>query len=70
MTSLGVELQSFSDHCTVDLEVLCDYGEATILTVTYGDELLYLQIWRYHLVRSVHIIIAARFTNNLNACMI
>ena len=37
-------------------------GRQAILTVTYGGELLYLQIWRDHSAWSVHIIVTAWFT--------
>ena len=46
----------------VSLWPLClRYGEAAILTVTYGGELLYLRNWRDHSARSVHVVVTAWF---------
>ena len=42
------------------------YGVIAILTVTYGDELLYLWIWHDHL--ALNIVAACFMLNNLNVC--
>ena len=51
---------------------LCnDMGVVAILTVMHEGELLYLQIWHDHSVRSTQIIIAVCLPHdNLNACVI
>ena len=38
------------------------YGATAILPVTYGGELWYLRLWRYHSARSAHIIVSTWFT--------
>ena len=49
LRNLKGRIRSLFDPCQC-------YGTATILTVTYGGELLHLRIWRNH---SVQIIVAA-----------
>ena len=37
------------------------YGAVAILPITYGGELLYLQIWRHHSAQYAHIMVTAWF---------